>query len=410
MYYVGIDWADRHHDISVVNLAGKEKKRFRITHNLNGFNDLVVRLRFLKAEIRDVAFCIERPQGLLIEFLLKHGYVVYPINPKSAERYRDRHSTSSKKDDGFDAFVLADALRTDINRFKPLVPDSELSRELKMLVQDREHLVHTKTKILNQLTACLKEYYPTGLEIFSKLQNDVTICFLKNYSTSGSLDKMTFKEFKKFMNSNKYPWKMLGKTPKSLFQEIQSMKPFLSADPAVVKAKSRLMLALLGQLETLVSQVKQYDGEIEKLMNQHPDNDIFTSLPGSGKKVSAKLSAYFGEDRKRFDSYESVQRLAGTAPVTKSSGNMHYVHWRWACQKNFRNALTQFAFSSLGKSIWARKYYQDKRDKGKTHSAALRALANKWVKIIYTLWKNRRMYKEEVFLASRQIHMLLNDS
>lgn len=414
MYSIGIDWATDHHDISTLDTKGKEIQRFRISHDSEGLGQLLRKVKTLKCSRSKISFCIERNQGLLIDFLLSHGYFVYPINPKSAERFRDRHKTSRKKDDGFDAFCLADALRTDGHRWKPIVPDSELARELKVLVQDREKLIRTKTKVANQLTSCLHEYYPLALEIFSEIQGKISLEFLKAYPSSEAVRKMTFKEFKRFMNQHHYPWSLTKKTPKSFFEEIQSSKLFLDVDSVMVKTKSRLLLALVEQLKTLIKQVKQYDKEIERLMAQHPDNDIFTSLPGAGTTLGSQLAAHFGQDRSRFSRFESVQQLSGTAPITKSSGKksgkLKKVQMRYACQHSFRNTLTQFAFSSLTKSVWSKHYYDQKRKTGLTHAGALRTLANKWTKIIFTMWKRKVCYQEAIFLASRQQHSLLNAS
>lgn len=414
MYSIGIDWASDHHDISIVNDQGKELEHFRISHDSQGMNQLLSKVKKLGCMNQEVAFCLEKNHGLLVDFLLDHGYSVYPVNPKSADRFRDRHKTSNKKDDVFDAFSLADALRTDGHRWKPLVPDSPLARELKVLVNDRNQLVRTKTKVVNQLKGCLQEYYPLALEIFPEIQRGICLEFLQVYPTSDHVKKMSLKEFERFMKEHHYPWNITKKTPESFFGDIQSSKLFFSVDEVINKTKSRLMFALVEQLKTLTRQVKEYDKEIDKLMDKHPDNDIFRSLPGSAKTLSAQLAAHFGENRDRFNRFESVQQLAGTAPITMSSGKKSkqykQVQMRKACQHSFRNTLIQLAFTSLTRSIWTRHYYDQKRKAGLSHAGALRSLANKWVKIIFTLWKKRVCYQETIFLASRQQHSLLNAS
>lgn len=409
MFFVGIDWADDHHDISFVNEKGQELKRFRISNDPDGFLNLLSEVQNLDGNPQNVVFGLEKPHGLLVDFLLDHGYTVYPVNPKSAERFRDRHSTSNKKDDGLDAFVLADALRTDLHRFIPLKPDSEIARELKGLVMDREVLIRSKTRTVNQITSCLKEYFPAVLEIFSNLQSDTALDFLMAYPTPEVLAHISFEEFKRFLNERHYPWKMLGKTPEEFYQKVNSLK-LLKPDAVVARTKSRFMLVLLEQLRTLLHQVREYDRIIDELMKRHPDGDIFTSLPGAGEKLAPKLAAHFGEDRSRFNNFESVQRLAGTAPVTQRSGQWEHIHRRHACQGSFRDVLIQFAFVTLNRCLWARKYYDEKRKAGNSHAAALRALANKWVKIIFTIWRKRNLYQETIFLASRQQHALLNAS
>lgn len=409
-YNIGIDWADDHHDVSVVDSKGKEVKKFRISHDKSGFDDLIKEVQGLEVNQNQVGFCLETNQGILVDFLLTQGYRVYPINPKQSKGYRGRHGVCPKKDDGFDAFCLADALRTDGQRWNQLVRDSELAQELRALVEDRSHLVQSRSRITNQLRGCLKAYYPLGLKIFSDLQQNITLEFLLAYPDSESVEKLKVEELEEFMTRHHYPWALVKKTPESLLEDIRSKGQFFKIDPVVAKTKTRLMKALVIQLKTLIEQVKEYERAISEIMKNHPDNDIFRSLPGAGDQLSAQLASHFGEDRNRFMKFESVQRLSGTAPVTKQSGNYKKVSRRWQCQQDFRNTLVQYAFCSLKQSLWAKKYYQDKCKQGATHYGALRILANKWAKIIYTLWKKRECYQEAIFLASRQQHSLMNAS
>lgn len=409
-YQIGIDWADQHHDICILDNEGKKVEKFQIKHNHEGFETLLDRVQSLQSKHDEIGFSIETNQGILVNFLLDQGYSVYPIHPKSVERLRDRYSPSSKKDDGFDAYVLADVLRTDRERLRKLEPDSDMARELKGLVFDREHLIDNKTRVANHLTSCLKFYYPVALKMFSDVQSNITLQFLKAYPKPQDLEKMRLKEFKNLLDKHQYPWKMVQKTPKDFYREIQQMKPFLTADPVTVKTKSRLMLVLLQQLLALNDQIKEYDKDISRLMKNYPDNDIFSSLPGAGKTLAPQLASHFGENRQRFENCESIQTLSGTAPVTRQSGKTCYVGIRRACQKRFRQTMTQYAFSSLRQSLWARKYYDQKRKQGCKHYTALRSLANRWVKIIYAMWKNRTSYQEEVFLASKQRNAMMNAS
>lgn len=407
-YTVGIDWADNHHDICILDEQGQKTGQLRITHNQTGFDQLLDCIRKLNVPSEEIGFAIELNHGLLVSFLLDQGYAVYPIHPKSSDRYRDRHATSGKKDDVLDAFVLADALRTDRTCFKILTPDSPEARELKILVLDREHLIHDKTGLVNQLISCLKSYYPVFLGLFSEIQSKSALAFLDQYPTSEGLAGMTLKQCQQFLDAVGYPFKMLNTTVEQFYESIQSKKPFLMVDKVIVKTRMRLMEALKAQLVTVLAHIESYEKEINKLMKNYPDSDIFNSLPGAGKILSAKLAGYFGHERSRFDKFEEVQRISGTAPVTKKSGNYNHVSRRYGCQHYFRDALIQFSFSSLNCSLWARKYYDAKRKSGKTHQEALRTLANKWVKIIFTLWKKGVSYQEEIFLAAQQKHRLLN--
>ncbi len=221
---------------------------------------------------------------------------------------------------------------------------------------------------------------------------------------------MNLDEFSQFLKERNYPFKTFKKTPESFYEQIQSSPLLIFPNEVVEKTKSRFLIVLIDQLRTLIHQVKEYDQAIAELMQRHPDNDLFSSLPGGGKTLSAKLAAHFGEDRDRFKQFESVQRLAGTAPVTQASGNFIHVKMRRACQESFRETLTQYAFVTLRTSLWAKRYYEEKRKSGKTHAGAIRALANKWAKIIYALWKKRECYQEQIFLAAKQQQAFLNAS
>lgn len=408
MLYIGIDWADDHHDVCLVDETGKRVGEFRISHSSEGLEDLLIRLRRVEADPVNWKIAIERPNGILVDFLLGQGVKVYPIPPQQAERFRERYTVSKKKDDRLDAFVLADVLRTDGHRLISLNPDSEIARELKSLVLDREHLIKSEAKLLNQIQACLKSYYPAPLQLFSSLKSETSRVFLKSYPDPFSFQRVDLLSWKEFLEKQHYPLNLHYKSAEVFYEEVKKLQVFCSVDAVVVKTKKRLMLTLLEQLEMLLRQIKEYDKAIEELMKHHPDSDIFTSLPGAGKVLEAKLSAHFGEDRSKFKSFESVQRLSGVAPITKRSGNYSLVQRRWICQNSFYQTITQFSFSTLKRCKWAKAYYDQKRKSGKSHATALRALANKWVKILFSLWKNKIPYREEKFLADRQNHLIMN--
>jgi len=396
MYCVGVDWADDHHDIYIIDNSAKKISSFRVDHSPLGITELLTNLSELSPDKKDIVIAIEKPNGILVNDLLMAGYQVYSINPKAVARYRDRYKVSGAKSDDFDAMVLANILRTDRDRFRPLCFSSELMRELGILVKDQKELIETKTQISNMITSCLKEYYPLPLKLFSKLDQDLTIAFLEKYPTPQKADQLSKSNLDTFLKKQHYnrPSKL-----DELYATIQT-ENFL-VDEITARAKSRLMNALLIQLQEIRKQLKLYEQEITRLFEEHPDHDIFNSLPGVGPKIGPRLMSCLGEDRNQYDNFSAVQCEAGTAPITRSSGNYRCVSIRRACQKFFRNSLYDFAFTSLTNSEWAREYYDEQRARGKTHPMALRALSNKWVKIIYTMWVKRTLYNESLHQLNR---------
>ena len=205
MYYVGIDWADEEHYAYITDDSGQKLDSFSMKHSEEGMSKLHHRICRFSLKLDNVLFSLETDNGLVVSTLMDWGYTVYPINPKAVDRYRDRYKTSGIKSDEFDACVLANILRTDRERFQPILPDSQLSRELKVLTRDREKLVGDRTRLSNRLTAILKACYPAALELFSEVAQPITLSFLSNYPTYEDARNLSLREFRKFLSENRYP-------------------------------------------------------------------------------------------------------------------------------------------------------------------------------------------------------------
>jgi len=402
MFYVGIDWACDHHNIFIADESGAKIDSFRIPHSPKGMALLRDKLRNLLTPKEQILIAIETPRNLLVEFLLNEGYTIYPINPKSVDRYRDRYRPSGARDDSFDAMVLANITRTDRDQFRAILPNSALARELKILTQDEQHLIHLKTRLVNQIQACLKDYWPTALELFSVIDQQVTLDFLSKYS---SPEIIPIAELKKFLQKHHYP--RSEEKAREIHKKLS--RPQIFVEDFTVRAKSRLLITLVGQLKALITQLDEYQREIAKLFNEHPDCPVFKSLPGSGPKNGPRLLAEMGDNRQRYSKAKNVQCEAGTAPITDASGKSKIVKMRYSCRKPFRNTLYQFAFSTLTQSAWAKKFYDTQRAKGNTHTEALRALGNKWLKIIFRIWQDGTTYNEDRHLASIMRYQLNQD-
>jgi transposase len=397
MWYVGVDWADTHHDVLVLDEAGRRVGARRFAHSPQGLNDLKQFVLSIATSPEQVACIVETNHGLLIAFLLEAGFPVYPVNPKTTNQLR---KAAGAKTDRIDAYLLAKTGRFDLAELRRLEPDSPSVQELKTLTRDQDGLIQTQTRLVNQLTACLKEYYPAALHLFAKLQQRSTLLFLQAYPTPQAAQAASREEILATLRAGKHT------NPKAaaskIFEELH--RPQLVAPEVVVRAKSRLMLSLVKQLLVVIEEIASYEKAISTLFLTHEDHELWSSLPGAGKRLAPRLLAEWGEDRRRFADARSVQALAGTAPVPFESGNYAKAHKHFACCKPLRNALYQFAWQSTRQEGWAREYYQRKRAQGKSHSMAIRALGNVWVRIIYRMWVNKTCYHRETFEAAQLAH------
>jgi transposase len=397
MWYVGLDWADTHHDVVVLDEAGRRIGSRRFAHSPQGWHDLKQYVLSIATSPEQVACIVETNHGLLIAFLLEAGFPVYPVNPKTTNQLR---KAAGAKTDRIDAYLLAKTGRFDLAELRRLEPDSPTVQELKTLTRDQDALIQTQTRLVNQLTACLKEYYPAALHLFAKLQQRSTLLFLQTYPTPQAAQAASLEAITTTLRTAKHT-NPKAAAPK-IFEEIQ--RPQLAANEVVVRAKSRLMLSLVKQLLVVIEEIASYEKAINPLFLIHRDQEIWSSLPGAGKRLAPRMLAEWGEDRSRYADANSVQALAGTAPVPFESGHYAKAHKRFACCKPLRNALQQFAWQSTQQEGWALAYYQRKRAQGKTHRMAIRALANVWVRIIYRMWVNQTCYQRETFEAAQRAH------
>lgn len=397
MWYVGLDWADTHHDVEVMDDAGKRVGARRFVHSHEGLDSMKQFVLSIATSPEHLACIVETNHGLLITFLLEAGIPVYPVNPKTANQLR---KVAGAKTDQIDAHLLAKMGRFNLAEMRQLEPDSPTVAELKTLTRDQDSLVQTQTRLVNQLTACLKEYYPAALQLFSKLQQRSALVFLQTYSTPQAAQEASLEEINGTLRMGKHT-NPRGLAPK-IIKELH--RPQLVASPVIVRTKSRLMLSLVKQLLVVIEDVAAYDEEISALFLTHKDQEIWTSLPRAGKRLAPRLLAEWGDARTRYADASSVQALAGTAPVPFQSGNFAKAHKRFACLKPLRNHLQQFAWQSTMKEEWALAYYKRKRAEGKTHSMALRALANVWVRIIYRVWQSETCYHCQTFEQAQQQH------
>ena len=395
-HYAGLDWASDHHDVAVVDQQGKVARQFRITHTAEGWKELADQLR----ELGTVAVAVETNQGFTIERLLASGVTVYPVNPKSAERYRDRKAPSGVKNDQLDAWSLADALRLDGHGWKPLAPEDPLIAQLRLLTRDEVALIEQRTALVNQLIAALRDYYPAALEAFDDWAMPATWAFVEKFPTPEALVKAGKRAWEKFLHTHR----LYRPETYERRLEIFARADQFTGSAALTAARSLLAMTLAAVLRTLEDQLKLYRKHIEEQFARHPDRDLFGSLPGVAAKLGPRLLAELGSDRSRFESAQSLQCYAGTAPLTIQSGQMTKCMIRHACQHGLRATVHLWANTSRFACAWAQGYYQAHREKGKSHACALRCLGQRWLKILWKMWQTKMPYDAELHAKNQQKH------
>ena len=395
-YYLGVDWSDEFHQVWAIDPEGKKVIEKKVLETVDGLSEFGRWLDECRAKGIELWAAIEKPAGRIVDFLLDHGVVVYPVNPKALDRVRDRFRMSQSKSDSFDAYVLAEYLRTDHAHLRALAPSSEQAQELKMLTRDHHRLGRHKTRILNLLDRTLKEYYPRPLEVFSDLESKTALDFLTKYPTPEALSNLNRRQWNRFAKRDHH----LGEARCTELWE-QLNQPQLKVPEHVVRAKAQLLTVLVVQLKTLIQAVESYSERVQSFFASMPAAELVHSLPG-GKSgtILPMLWAELGDAKSRWESFKHLQAEAGAVPVTKSSGKSRVVVFRYACNKLMRYASYWMSFNSLNRCEWANKYYRDQRAKGHHHPQALRALAAKWLKIIFVMWRDHKPYDENYHLAN----------
>jgi transposase len=398
--FVGIDWSDQKHDVCIKSPDGSILKEFCIANNADGFAKFDEKLNEYAKE--QTFICIETSCGLLFEHLMSFGYRMCPVNPGALVDYRKKNSMARSKNDKLDARLLSDYVRENLKTIRIHRVNSETIQIIKVLTEDRQRLLNHKVRLQNQLVDTLKIYYPVALDLFSGVDTDVSLNFLLKYPSVEKAQLLTPEDVRTFLKEQHY---CKPQRATELWDLLQKKQP--RANPAVIQAKEFFITAMIPQLQALIRQIASYDKEIAKYYDQHPDKDTFASLPGAAKVIAPRLLASFGDDRDCFETFNSVQCLAGTAPVTIKSGRQVYVSCRKACNKFFRSTMRDLAFTSLPFSPWANAFYRKQRAKGHSHSQALRALGNKWLKVIHYIWIQRTTYDENYHLAQIQRNHLV---
>ena len=396
-HYAGFDWAKDRHQLAVVDRDGQIVLELSFADTAAGWTELREKL----GAFPRLGVAIETRCGPAVERLLDLGLSVYPLNPKAARRYRDRKAPSGGKSDRLDARCFADALRTDGQGWRTLLPLDPRTQELRLLCRDEIGLIAQRTALVNRLQEALHEYYPTALQAFDDWTSPGAWAFVSAFPTPQALLQAGKRRWEKFLHTHKLYRPQTAAGRLELFARADE---FANPNPAVTAAKSFLAAALVKQLGVLEKQLNEYRQRITKLFQEHPDHDIFGSLPGAGEKLAPRLLAECGDNRQEFDDHKALQCYAGTAPVSFQSGKMHRVHVRRACNRWLRSAVHLWADQSRHYCAWAQAYYRQKKEQGLGHAAALRCLGQRWLKILWRIWQDGVPYDESLHLRNQVAH------
>lgn len=390
MRYVGIDWARAFHDVALVDEAGARLDQFRVTHDSQGVAELLQRMAQAGGP-EGVRVGIESGSPLLLESLLEQRYTVFVINPKQADRYRDRHTVSGAKDDRLDAFVLADAVRTDGARMRPLEANTPLTEEIRLRDRARTRKVRSRVELGHQLREVLARYHPSLLTLERPMDDGFFLALLRAGPEPQAAARLSPRRVQTLLRN--YRIRVLDAQ-----QVVQRLRaPALRTAPHVVQALRDEAVDLAAQIRLLNEQIQALDEQIAGLLEKHPDRDLLQSLPGIADGLSARVIAEGGDALSRCEDSNTSRILCGTAPVTRRSGKQTrgLVTLRRGCNRELQSALFHVARGSLATSRWARAYYDNLRTRGKSRNVALRALSNKWAKILHAVLRTREPYDEQ---------------
>ena len=395
-HYAGFDWARDHHAVVIVNAQGEVVADFEFEHSLEGWK----KFREKIAPWPNLAIAIETSQGAAVDQLLQQECAVYPVNPVAAESYRKRKAPTGTKTDHIDGWSLADALRMDGQSWKALQPMDPLTQELRLLCRDEVVLIEQRTALVNQLQQALLEYFPAALEAFDDWTCGFTWEFVIQFPTPEALVKAGERRWQKFLHTHKLWRPKTAEKRLALFAQAGQFK----VSAGITKAKSQLALSLCHLLRTLAAQLNDYRKQIEKLFKEHPDHDLFGSLPGAKKVLAPRLLAAVGGNPERYGNFQVFQCFAGTAPIRFQSGQINKAKMRWACDKFLRQTVHLWANCFRKKTPWAQTYYKKKREEGMSHACALRCLGQRLLKILFKMLTDRKPYDAELHAQNQQKH------
>jgi transposase len=397
-FHGGLDWAATSHAACVVDGAGQIVARVEARHDAGGLAELLARLRAV-APPAELPVAIERPSGLIVDALVAAGHPVVPIHPNVVKACRPRYRAAGGKSDPGDAYMLADVLRTDGHRFRPLTPVSDEIKALRALVRARDDLVTQRVALANQLRSLLEGFWPGAAAIFAAIDSPIALAFVGRYPTPESAGRLGEKRLASFMAQHGYCGR---RSAAELLARLRAAPTGLAGE-AEAEAKGEIARALAGLLERLVAEIAKLSSRTERAVADLPDGRIIMSFPRAGRLCAAQILAEIGDVRERFPTEDQLAAEAGVCPVTHASGKSRGVVFRWACNKNLRRAITCFADNSRHASAWAAAVYGKARARGCQHAHAVRVLARAWIRVLWRAWQSGSPYDPQRHAGATKI-------
>jgi transposase len=393
---IGLDWADAKHDVCLQAAGTAQREFLHLEHSPEAINAWVQTLR-TRFNGQPVAVCLELTKGPIVSALRHYDFLVlFPINPLTVAKYREAFTPSRAKDDPTDAELQVEILLKHRDKLTPLSPQSPTMRALAQLVEHRRRLIGDKVRLTNRLTSALKNSFPQVLQWLPEKDTVIFCDFLSRWPTLKAAQLARRTTLEGFFRAHHV------RSTDLIATRIEAIKNAraLTTDDGVIAPNVLLVHALVAQLRVTLQAITDFDNAIAQRAQDHPDFPLFDALPGAGAVFAPRLLVAFGEQRERFASADELQKYAGIAPVTERSGKKSWVHWRLQCPKFLRQTFVEWAAESTRHSFWAQVYYQQQREKGKAHQAAVRALAFKWIRILYRCWQERIPYDEAIYLQA----------
>ena len=397
-FHGGLDWGATSHAACVVDGAGQIVARVEARHDAGGLAELLARLRAV-APPAELPVAIERPSGLIVDALVAAGHPVVPIHPNVVKACRPRYRAAGGKSDPGDAYMLADVLRTDGHRFRPLTPVSDGIKALRALVRARDDLVTQRVALANQLRSLLEGFWPGAAAIFAAIDSPIALAFVGRYPTPESAGRLGEKRLASFMAQHGYCGR---RSAAELLARLRAAPTGLAGE-AEAEAKGEIARALAGLLERLVAEIAKLSSRTERAVADLPDGRIVMSFPRAGRLCAAQILAEIGDVRERFPTEDQLAAEAGVCPVTHASGKSRGVVFRWACNKNLRRAITCFADNSRHASAWAAAVYGKARARGCRHAHAVRVLARAWIRVLWRAWQSGNPYDPQRHAGATKI-------
>lgn len=393
MVLVGIDWSEKWHDVCLMEEGGRALGQQRIEDSPAGLSQLQSMIAKHVADPAEVAIGIETPHGLMVRALQAAGYTIYAVNPLAASRYRDRHAVSGKKSDRGDARMLADLVRTDRHQHRQLGEDSDLAEEIRVLARSQKSLIWTRQQLGDQLRNALREFYPGALEAFGDHLCETDSLTLLGRAPTPEQGRM-LPQARITTVLRKAHRHNVERRATEIREALR--RPQLEQPALVARAHGVAAADLAGLLLDVIARIERQEKELGRSLKEHPDAEIYLSLPGLGPVLGARVLGEFGDDPNRYQDGRARKNYAGTSPITRASGRTKVVLARFVRNDRLSDASQLWAFSAISTSPGARRYYDMQRARNKGHQEALRILANRLVGILHGCLRHHQLYSEDI--------------